>query len=216
MPTALPITSRLHITPLLDIHDSTFEKLYCDGVRWSLFKERTDGPVTDRFILENLRSSLAETEADGQQGYWLPLIGFHFGRLHGAILSPQTGKLPPDMTTLVRFQNENATRGYRVGREYYFIDAQPDERTLTDASLLERLQELQRDSAAFHDEEDTWYYAIGCILGELSGPLFPATSQEYSQWEADRQYWQAEYERTTCREANAEALNPVSVVGSTT
>ena len=70
----------------------------------------------------------------------------------------------------------NAARGYHVGREYYFIDAQPDERTLTDAGLLERLQELQRDSTAFHDEEATWYYAIGCILGELSRQLFPATS----------------------------------------
>jgi hypothetical protein len=55
--------------------------------------------------------------------------------------------------------------------------------------LLERLQELQRDSTAFHDEEATWYYSIGCILGELSGQLFPATSQEYAQWETDRRYW---------------------------
>ena len=179
MPTALPITSRLHVTPLLDIQHPQFEKLYRDGVRWSLFKERTDRPLTDRFVLENLGSSLAETDADGQHGHWLPLIGFHFGRLHGAILSPQAGKLRPGVTALVSFQNKDAARGYHVGREYYFIDAQPDERTFTDAGLLERLQELQRDSAAFHGEKDTWYYVIGCILGELSGQLFPATSQEY-------------------------------------
>jgi hypothetical protein len=96
--------------------------------------------------------------------------------LHGAVLSPQTGTLRANVTALARFQNENTARGYHVGREYYFIDAQPDERTFTDAGLLERLQELQRDSAAFHDDEDTWYYAIGCILGVLSGQLFPATS----------------------------------------
>lgn len=212
MPTILSITSRLHVTPLLDIHHLQFEKLYRDGVRWSLFKERTNSPVTDHFVLENLRSSLAETDSDGKHAHCLMLIGFHFGRLHGAILSPKTGTLRPGVTALVRFQNQNAARGYQVGREYYFIDALPNERTFTDAGLLERLQELQRDSAAFHDGEDTWYYAIGCILGELSGQLFPATSQEYGQWEADRQYWQAEYERTTRQEAITKPPGPVPTV----
>jgi hypothetical protein len=200
------------VTPLLDIHHPQFEKLYRDGVRWSLFKERTNNPVTDCLVLENLRSSLAEAVADGKHGYQLQLVGFHFGRLHGAILSQQTGALRTDVTALVRFQNEDAVRGYHVGREYYFIDAQPDERTLTDAGLLERLQELQRESVTFHDEEDTWYYAIGCILGELSGQLFPATSKEYAQWEADRQCLQAEYERTSHQKADTETLKPLPVV----
>ena len=210
MPTALPITSRLHVTPLLDIHHPQFKKRYRDGVRWSLFKERTDRPVTDRFVLENLRSSLAE--ADGQHGHCLPLIGFHIGRLHGAILSPQTGQLQPGVTALVRFQNEDAARGYRVGREWYFIDAQPDERACTDAKLMERFQELQRESVTFHDGEATWYYAIGCILGELSGQLFSATSQEYTRWETERQKWLAEYEQTTHQETDTEPLDPVPIV----
>ncbi len=139
-------------------------------------------------------------------------IGFHFGRLHGAILSPKTGKLRLDVTALVHFQNENAAHGYEVGREYYFLEAQPDERTCTDASLLKRLQELHHESVAFHDGEDTWYYAIGCILGELSGQLFPATSQEYAQWEANNRKWSAEDEQRTHQEANAESLGLVSVV----
>lgn len=214
MPTALPITSRLHVTPLLDIHHPQFKKRYRDGVRWSLFfKERTDRPVTDRFVLENIRSSLAE--ADRQDGHWLPLIGFHIGRLHGAILSPQTGQLRPGVTALVRFQNEDAARGYRVGREWYFIDAQPDERTCTDAKLMERFQELQHESVTFHDGEATWYYAIGCILGELSGQLLPATSQEYTQWEGERQKWLAEYEQTTCQETDTEPLDRVPIVEHT-
>ncbi len=114
MPTALPITSRLNVTPLFDIHHPQFEKLYRDGVRWSLFKERTDNPVTDRFVLENLRSSLAWADADGQHAHWLPLIGLYFGRLHCAILSPQTGKLRPGVTSLVSFQNQNAAWGHHV------------------------------------------------------------------------------------------------------
>ena len=50
------------------------------------------------------------------------------------------------------------------------------------AQLIERLQELERESVEFHEEENTWYYALGCVLGELSGLLFPATSEEYAHW----------------------------------
>src|SRR5712691_1002749 len=133
MATALHIASRMHVTPLLDIHHPSFEKLYCDGVYWSLFEERCSSPMTDRYMLENLRVSLRETSVDGQEVYRLSGIGFHFGRLHGAILSAQTGGPRPDVTALASFYNDNAARGYTVGREYYFIDTQPDERTSTDA-----------------------------------------------------------------------------------
>lgn len=142
MATALHIASRLHVTPLLDIQHPPFAKLYHDGVYWSLFKERCSSPMTDRYLLENLRSSLRANDVDGQQACQLSDIGFQFGRLHGAILSAQTGNLRPDVTTLASFCNDNAARGYNVGREYYFIDARPNERTYTDTQLIERLQEL--------------------------------------------------------------------------
>src|SRR5215469_6771385 len=103
MPAALQITSRLHVTPLLDIHHPTFEKLYRDGIWWSLFKEHNDDSVTDHYAIENLRALLAEAYADEQYDYWLPMIGFHIGRLHGAMLSPQAGQLRPSVTALVRF-----------------------------------------------------------------------------------------------------------------
>jgi hypothetical protein len=207
MPTTLQVTSRLQITPLLDIHHPPFAKLYRDGVYWSLFKERQNSPITDRSLFENLVVTLTETDLDGQQAYWLPMIGFHFGRLHGAILSAQTGYPRPDVTTLASFQNQEAARGYTVGREYYFIDAQPDERICTDALLLERLQEFDYASVTFQEEEDTWYYTVGCILGELSGQLFPATSEEYARWEADRRFWQAQVEGTTRREADTDSFS---------
>lgn len=34
-------------------------------------------------------------------------------------------------------------------------------------------------------------YSVGTLLGTLSARLFSATNEEYSQWEADRQYWLA-------------------------
>lgn len=88
MPTSLRITSRLQVTPLLTIQHPPFEKHYRDGVYWSLFKERCTSPLSDRYLLENVRASLRATNRDGQHAYGLPTIGFHFGRLHGAILSP--------------------------------------------------------------------------------------------------------------------------------
>src|ERR1700676_5456004 len=91
MPTTLRITSYLHVIPLLAIQHPPFAKLYRDGVYWSLFKVRQTSLMTDRYMLDNMRATLIETDVDGQQAHWLPTIGFHFGRLHGAILSAQTG-----------------------------------------------------------------------------------------------------------------------------
>ncbi len=41
------------------------------------------------------------------------------------------------------------------------------------------MQELERQSLSFHDEEGT--YSLGCILGELSGQVFPMTDQDTAQ-----------------------------------
>jgi hypothetical protein len=211
MPTALRMTSRLHVTPLLDIQHPPFEKLYRDGVYWSMFKDRCTSPLSDRYLLENVRASLRATNVDGQYAYWLPTIGFHFGRLHGAILSPQTGQLRPDMTTLACFVNKDAAHGYAVGRRWYFVDAMPDDvRIYTDTLLLERLQELEHNAVEFHDEESTWYYALGCILGELSGQIFPVTSQDSMLWEElDHQFWARA--KASHRATNTEPLDPVPV-----
>ena len=211
MPTPLRITSHLQVTPLLDIHHPPFEKLYRDGVYWSLFKDRCTKPLSDRYMLENIRATLNETDVDGQHAYWLPCIGFHLGRMHGAILSAQTGHILPDVTALVCFVNEEAAHGYAIGRQWYFVDAGPDEeRTFTEACLIERLQELERQSISFHDEEGTWYYSLGCILGELSGQLFPMTDQDTALWqELERQFW-ARHTAQATRDTGA--LDPVPVV----
>lgn len=210
--TTLRITSRLHITPLLDIQHSPFEKLYRDGVYWSLFKDRRTRPLSDRYLLGNIRATLNATDVDGQRAYWLPTIGFHFGRLDGAILSAQTGRPRQGVTALACFVNADAAHGYAVGRRWYFVDALPDEeRTYTDAQLMQRLQELERESVEFSDSEGTYYYTLGCILGELSGPLFPMTTQDSALWEElDRQFWaQAKASHPA---TETEPLDPVPVV----
>ena len=191
MAISLPITSHLQITPLLTIQHPPFEKLYRDGVYWSLFNDRCTRPLSDRYLIENIRATLNAIDVDGQQAYWLPAIGFHFGRLHGAVLSAQTGQLRQDVTALACFVNKEAAHGYAIGRRWYFVDAFPDEeRTYSDAQLIERLQELEREAVEFSDSEGTYSYTLGCILGELSGQLFPMTAQDSALWEElDRQFW---------------------------
>jgi hypothetical protein len=211
MPTTLRITSRLHITPLLDMHHPPFEKLYRDGVYWSLFKDRCTKPLSDRYLLENIRATLNETDVDGQHAYCLPTIGFHVGRLHGVILSPQTGHVRQGVTALVSFTHKNTARGYHVGREFYFLDAEPDERLFTNEKLIERLQETERDSVEFSSEEGTWYYTLGCLLGEMSGQLFPATSEEYARWEAQNRKLLAEYEQERGQQVETEPVDPLPI-----
>jgi hypothetical protein len=118
------------------------------------------------------------------------------------------------VTALACFVNANARRGYDVGRQWYFIDSlleQPEDRTYTDARLIERLQELERESLYFHEEEGTWYYALGCILGELSGQLFPATSEEYALWEAENHKVLVE-EQASRQQVDTKPFDPVPVI----
>jgi hypothetical protein len=62
--------------------------------------------------------------------------------LHGGVLSLATGHLRPGVTTLVTFTDQDAARGYRVGREYFFHEVvDPQQRRYTDGSLIERLRE---------------------------------------------------------------------------
>jgi len=45
------------------------------------------------------------------------------------------------------------------------------------------------------DEENSWYYSIGCVLGNMSSQVFPATSSKYQQWEAEYRQLQEQYEQ---------------------
>src|SRR5260370_29938189 len=95
MLTALQITSRLHVTSLLDIHHPTFEKLYRDGIWWSLFKEHNGGSVTHHYIIQNVKALLAPAHVDDKHCYLLPLFGFRLCRRRAPNLLPPTADLPP-------------------------------------------------------------------------------------------------------------------------
>ena len=48
---------------------------------------------------------------------------------------------------------------------------------------------------AFGDSDETWNFSIGCVLGELSGQLFPQTQQEYEHWEETKRRFEEHCKR---------------------
>lgn len=51
------------------------------------------------------------------------------------------------------------------------------------------------DVMGYPEEEISRYYSIGCVLGNLSVQVFPATPEEHQQWEDEYRQWQERYER---------------------
>ena len=47
----------------------------------------------------------------------------------------------------------------------------------------------------YPDEENSRYYSIGRVLGNLSVQVVPAMPEEHQQWEAEYRQWQERYKR---------------------
>ena len=56
----------------------------------------------------------------------------------------------------------------------------------------------------YPDEENSWYYSIGCVLGNLSVQVFPAMPEECQRWEAEYRLWQEQYEQDLAKARDAE------------
>ena len=62
------------------------------------------------------------------------------------------------------------------------IFAEPYERRYTESRLMERLRESVLEMVHWQDCDSTWFFSIGCLLGELSGQLFPINDQEQKDY----------------------------------
>lgn len=178
--TPLLIARNLYVTPLIDIENPAFAKHYHNGLCWSLSGDyKGHKPFSDAHLVANLKR-------DAAKGY--------FGVLHGCILSPQTGQIRPDVTALVTFTHPDIAHGYYVGRRDCFMGTPPNERVYTDGELLEELRQIALDVMGYPDEENSWYYSIGCVFGNLSMQVFSAMPEEYQQWDAEYRQWRERYE----------------------
>ncbi len=216
MPNTLRITNKLSVTLLLDIRNDAFVQHYRDGLCWSLSGDyKGDKPLSDTHLVANLKRDAAKGYFDGQHADSLLYVGFYFGALHGCLLSPQTGQLRPDVTALVTCSHPDAAKGYYVGRRDCFMDTPSHQRIYTDSELLKELCQTAQDAMGYPDEENSWYYSIGCVLGNMSSQVFPATSSEYQQWEVEYRTWQEQYEQEMARIRKTEPLEPLPAIEHT-
>jgi hypothetical protein len=181
-------TKQQSLTPLIDIQSTAFAAQYERGVWWSMCgDEQGKGPVPASYLVTNLKDYADRDFFGTNDPYHLSHLGFFFGMYHGGILSPQTGQRRPDVTTLAHLDHQDARRGYRAGRAFYFVDAEPHEQRYTDGRLIERLRESVTEMASWHDGDGTWFFSVGCLLGELSGQCFPMTPAEQRVYLPQRQ-----------------------------
>lgn len=173
------------VIALVNIDNVAFAKNYQRGLRWAMYGEsESTGLIEDQYVINTLTMCVKNGWFDGQhEAILYQHIGFALGMVHGGIVSPQTGKLLLDTTTLVKLHNTQFLRGYRAGREWYFLDASPDERRRTDSDIVRYLQDVVTDLLHSRHNEASWNYSVGCLIGELSGQFFPCTQEEIHAWE---------------------------------
>jgi hypothetical protein len=189
----LQLTATLQITPLFDVQHEDVAHAYREGLQSRLQTDQDLLAVS--FLVNSLHSAIERNWFDQRhEAQFRQFVGFIFGEIHGKVLTPN-GKRRSDATTLVTLKSRDDQRGYRAGRLWFFYEATPDERTLTDNELLKRLREYVTDSVMWGDPEEVWSYTVACLLGELSGHLFPLTAQEQQAREAEYRYWHEKLDR---------------------
>lgn len=189
----LRITDTLTVTPLFDIRRKEVARAYVDGLDEQLHRARELLSVTS--IVASLRQAIADSVFDGRHPTAArEFVGYLFGRLHGTVVTA-TGSTCQEVATLAALDSKDAWRGYLAGRHWFFREATPRERRLSDDYLIERFHELARNCTEWHDPDEVWQYSIASYLGEVSGYLFfPVTQEEHAYWEAqdrEAQAWMA-------------------------
>lgn len=187
--TRIEAVRRLQISPLITIQHEIFREQYEHGLACSLFEDHEQlVPLHDLYLVDMfLLARNTFHYFDGQhQKHLYAHIGLTLGEIHGGVLSPSSGTPRPDVTTLVTFCDEEIKRGYRAGRVFYFTEADAEQEWYwTEERVLERLRELAQEYDTYQDAEGTIHFSIGSILGELSGRLFPWTSEEHHAFEEE-------------------------------
>ena len=128
---------------MIDIDTTTFAEHYQQGLRWFLFEQFDHAaPLSDEGVVETFKSFTHAGLFDRQHEQPLrQAVGSYLGTIHAGVLSTLSGQLRPGVTTLVAIRNRDAARGYRAGRERFFVDAEPYECRYTENRLIGRLRE---------------------------------------------------------------------------
>jgi hypothetical protein len=197
------------LTHLIDIQSAEFAEQYELGVNWSMYgDEQGKGPVPASYLVTNLKGYAERGYFERYDSSSLHRIGFLLGMYQGGVLEPSTAQLRPTVTTLAHLDHRDARRGYRAGRTFFFVDAEPHECRMTESDLLERLRQSVTEMTHWKDAEGTWFFSVGCLLGELSGHLFPMSKQERKIYTPQRE----RLEHARKRHGVAQEYSPHNVV----
>lgn len=190
-------TRKQLVPPLLDFESVEFAEQYERGMWWSMYGERQNkGLVPTSYLVSNLKAYAQQGHFTKPDPFYRHHLGFYIGMYHGGVLDPATKQPYADVTTLAHLDHPDAERGYRAGREFFFVDAEPHEQRLSESYLIERIQQDVIEMVHWRNGDATWFFAVGCLLGELSGSLFPMDEDEqqvylpasYQMQQARRQY----------------------------
>jgi len=195
MSRTLPITNKLHVTPLFDIRHHHIEAAYREGLITQLHDNASPVPVSS-FVTDLQRAIAVQGFSGHPLAFARHFVGYRFGSLHGTILTT-TGALRRDVATLAMLDTTNAQHGYLAGRYWFFHEADPYERRFTDDYLIKQLHEMADECTAWHDPDEVWQYAIATLIGELSEPIFSVTHKEQASWdveERDALAWLAQHD----------------------
>ncbi len=96
-----------------------------------------NGPYDDQYLIVNLTSHIESGWYDDVSYGWLPMLGFQLGMIHGGMIDPATHELRMS-ASLVILADPDFSKGYWVGRDYYFFEAPPEEQHPTDTWLISR------------------------------------------------------------------------------
>ncbi len=78
----LQVTRKIQVTPLIDIQSTAFAKWYELGAWWSMRGDEQDkGPVSDAYLVTNLKSYVERGCFNTAANDWLSQIGFFIGML---------------------------------------------------------------------------------------------------------------------------------------
>jgi hypothetical protein len=153
-------------------------------VYWALYGEQQgSGPYCDGYIIDNISRGIRNGWYSDLHSGWFPMIGFKLGMLHGGMIEPTTHQLRSH-ETLVVLSDPDFHNGYRVGREYYFVEAPLEGRHLSDRLFFEAVHEWASGYPIWREPEETLRYCLGCRIGELSGAVFPLRDYEQLSVEA--------------------------------
>src|SRR5438552_4058335 len=96
-------------------------------------EEQGKGPVPASYLVANLKQYAERNSFGRNDPSYLHRIGFFLGMYHGGVLLPATGQLRLTVKTLARLDHEQAKRGYRAGRAWFFVDAESHERRYSES-----------------------------------------------------------------------------------